>query len=378
MSNVQGNVQVIRRNMSTLKEARTAKRLFVADLWKKPNVISVGVGQKKVRGNKIGEWAVIVTVTNKVSEVSLADGEMVPACLVIDRGVQVLTDVEEGTECRALGDDAVFDPKGRIRPVRGGISIGHKDITAGTLGCILWSNRFQQSVILSNNHVLANSNKASIGDAIMQPGSYDGGNIPDDVIGSLLDFQSIGFTISDCPIGSVVAKAFNAGAMLFGRKTRLLPVSTDTNIMDAAIASIEFVEFSRIVEKIGIPTGMKEALPTMKVRKYGRTTEYTEGEVDQIDVTVSVNYGNAGIAVFEDQISTTAMSAGGDSGSAVFDYHSNSLVGLLFAGSETSTILNPIRPVLERFDLQFTQPVLCLDILDECILRLQMAGLSIV
>ena len=60
---------------------------------------------------------------------------------------------------------------GRIRPAPGGVSIGHRDITAGTLGCLVAKNG--QTFILSNNHVLANSNEADPGDPILQPGPYD-------------------------------------------------------------------------------------------------------------------------------------------------------------------------------------------------------------
>ncbi|MEZ5097178.1 MAG: hypothetical protein R2731_14400 [Nocardioides sp.] len=56
---------------------------------------------------------------------------------------------------------------------------------------------------------------------------------------------------------------------------------------------------------------------------------------------MNVNYGGGRVARFCNQIITTDMSAGGDSGSLVMDWE-NRPVGLLFAGSAVATILNPI------------------------------------
>jgi S1-C subfamily serine protease len=72
--------------------------------------------------------------------------------------------------------------------------------------------------------------------------------------------------------------------------------------------------------------------------------------VTQLDVTVSVLYGTQ-IAVFTNQLMTDARSQGGDSGSAVLDMDKR-VVGLLFAGSTTSTIMNPIQFVLEALQVQ--------------------------
>jgi hypothetical protein len=73
----------------------------------------------------------------------------------------------------------------RHRPLRIGTSIGHFNITAGTLGCLVKPRRGDQPLILSNNHVLADENRGNQGDAILQPGAYDGGKRPKDVIGFL-------------------------------------------------------------------------------------------------------------------------------------------------------------------------------------------------
>ncbi len=68
------------------------------------------------------------------------------------------------------------------RPVPIGVSSGHPAVTAGTLGARVTDGA--NVYALSNNHVYANSNSASIGDGIIQPGTADGGSDPADRIGA--------------------------------------------------------------------------------------------------------------------------------------------------------------------------------------------------
>jgi hypothetical protein len=87
------------------------------------------------------------------------------------------------------------------------------------------------------------------------------------------------------------------------------------------------------------------------VQKSGRTTGHTTDQINQLDVTVSVSYGGTNIAVFKNQLMAGLMSQGGDSGSAVLDMNKQ-VVGLLFAGSTSTTILNPIQFVLDALQVQ--------------------------
>src|SRR3546814_20460298 len=80
------------------------------------------------------------------------------------------------------------------RLARSGISIGHAAITAGTLGGLVRDRETGAVAILSNNHVLANSNQGTAGDAILQPGPADGGTDPGDRIATLARFVEIDFT----------------------------------------------------------------------------------------------------------------------------------------------------------------------------------------
>jgi hypothetical protein len=102
---------------------------------------------------------------------------------------------------------------------------------------------------------------------------------------------------------------------------------------------------------IGKVTGTVEAALGMALRKSGRTTGFTTGEVLVVDATVDVSYGTNQTARFEGQIIAGAMSEGGDSGSLVVSGDPPKAVGLLFAGSSQSTILNPIQLVLDALEI---------------------------
>jgi len=319
------------------------KRRNVAYLLNRKNVVACGVGFKESEGRITDEPCVVVSVAKKVPEAQLSLADIVPKKLD-----QVRTDVQETGVIRALQGHT-----DRWRPAPGGVSIGHVDITAGTLGCLVTRNG--QLFILSNNHVLANSNAAEKGDPIIQPGRYDGGTI-EDQIATLEDFVPINFGTSPptCPIAAGMESFLNWVARLLGSSHRVMAFQEvpDRNLVDAAIArplSDDLVE-RRILE-IGVPKGSREATLGTNVKKSGRTTGFTTGRITQIDVTVQVSYGEGKTATFEDQLMAGAMSKGGDSGSAVLDQE-DYVIGLLFAGSDTTTIINPIQFVLEALRVE--------------------------
>ena len=78
------------------------------------------------------------------------------------------------------------------RPVPIGVSTGHPAITAGTFGSRVKDSN-GEIYALTNNHVYANENLAYIGDEVIQPGTYDGGSVPADTIGTLFAFKDIVF-----------------------------------------------------------------------------------------------------------------------------------------------------------------------------------------
>jgi len=205
---------------------------------------------------------------------------------------------------------------GRFRPLKGGCSISHPLITAGTLGCAIKLGGVKYG--LSNNHVLAAASsaqtpRARIGDPIYQPGVYDGGTEAD-TVGTLYWYKP------------------------FDEK--------GVNVIDAALfkpASQDLL--SEEILDIGLIAGIGAAKEGGNVQKSGRTTGVTVSDVLDVNATVKVDYGIFGLTL-SGQIITNYMADGGDSGSSLLDMDRN-LVGLLFAGSSYVTVHNNIAPIIQ-------------------------------
>lgn len=327
-------------DVTSIKNALKTHR---AQLLDRRNVVATGVGYKIAGGQKTDTLSIMCSVTKKVAASQLSSEDLVPSTI---GGMP--TDVIETGVIRALQS-----PTEKHRPAPGGVSIGHRDITAGTLGCLVKKNG--QIFILSNNHVLANSNAAAIGDPILQPGPHDGGSYPDDHIANLEDFVpiNIGGIPSECPIATGTVSFLNGIAKVLGSSVQLQAIDTQAteNLVDAAIARpLNPEDVKDEILQIGTISGSAEGELGMAIKKSGRTTGFTTGEIQQVDVTVNVQYGTAQIATFTDQLMAGAMSQGGDSGSAVLD-NDNRMVGLLFAGSDTTTIMNRIQNVFSELGL---------------------------
>lgn len=333
--------------MPDQERVRLVKELNKKILMSKPNVVGVGVGEKVSAGGKTGENCVVVLVREKIPLAGLADGEIVPKDV---NGIK--TDVVQVGEIRAL--QARTD---RWRPAPGGVSLGHHQITAGTLGVVVQDRTSASRLILSNNHVLANCNAGSPGDPILQPGAADGGVVGTDQIAQLERFTSIQFGVQppECNIAKGVAGISNVLAGLVGSKHRLNAIQVDSqavNMVDAALARP--VDSSQVLDnilEIGTISGTTTANLGMAVRKSGRTTGLTSGTILVVDATLSVGYGSGRFAIFEGQLVAGPMSQGGDSGSLVVAADSLLAVGLLFAGSEQITIFNPIQAVLDTLQV---------------------------
>lgn len=335
--------------MTRLNEVRQAKTLHQSALLTKSNVVGVGVGLKETHGDTTDEICVKVLVNRKLLPEALLSAELVPKEV---EGIR--TDVIQVGDLRALQA-----PTDRWRPAPGGVSIGHYRITAGTLGCIVRDRDTGERLILSNNHVLANSNDASLGDAILQPGPTDGGKISTDTIGTLLRFIPIQFTTTPgiCDIANIYARLGNMIAKILGSSHRVDVSSINPqaiNKVDAALArpnlDSDVLDEIRNIGEIG---GVLDAELEMPLRKSGRTTDFTTDKVQVLDVTVNVSYGIGRTATFEEQIVTGPMSEGGDSGSLIVHGDSLDAVGLLFAGSNQTTVLSPIQTVLDLLNVTF-------------------------
>jgi hypothetical protein len=238
------------------------------------------------------------------------------------------------TQARRRAAVGAEDPwqQGRTRPLVIGASIGHYRITAGTLAGFVVLRKGGEVRALSNNHVLADEDRGKKGDAILQPGAYDGGRNPQDRIGKL------------------------------DQAVKLKP--RGTNRVDAAVAAVDgrIAYDPRTLRGVGTLAGLAKAPveETRLVEKIGRTTGHTKGRVTAFELDNVVVAYDTGNLRFDDQIEVEAdgagsFSQGGDSGSLVFASEDSGAFGLLFAGSDQGgtnggglTYLNPFATVLAQ------------------------------
>ena len=309
------------------------------NLLKKKNVVGVGYGHKISNGVDTGEPCVSILVEKKVGKKKLRKSALVPN--LVD-GIK--TDVIEVGKIVAL--PATTD---KHRPAPGGVSIGHKNITAGTFGCLVTDGI--DTFILSNNHVIANSNNAELGDEILQPGPADGGTL-EDQIATLEDFEPIKFQGISGEESIIITFIRWILCALFGYGCDEDEEDSSVNLFDAAVARpLDLNNVKNEILEVGTPAGSEWADINQEVQKTGRTTGHTRGKVLQMDADINVSYGLGKTAIFENQIISDIHSQGGDSGSAILN-NNNQVVGLLFAGSDTITVLSPIQPILDTFEVE--------------------------
>lgn len=216
------------------------------------------------------------------------------------------------------------------RPLVAGHSVAHRQVTAGTLGA--WVHRGDGvPLILSNNHVLANSNHAQRRDEIVQPGPLDD-------------------------------RGGRGGAV--GHLERFIRLREKRNTVDAALATVNplYAPQDLAIPEIGpVPghySGSVEDVIGLKVQKTGRTTGHSWGEVRGVTLDLPVDYGEDRPRVMRfDQVleissGNQRFSAGGDSGSLVVD-GDGWAVGLLFAGDNAATYANHIPGVLQALKVDF-------------------------
>ena len=282
------------------------------------NIQGTGIAEKTVEGRPTGELAINIYVREKVPSGENPLKRIRPGFVIEPKLKGFPTDVEEvGQIVKRAANTQV-----RIRPaVPGGVSTGLPQATtgfvyAGTLGCLVRSMKGKTGYALSNNHVFADENRAPGGSPILQPGTLDGG-----------------------AAGDQVAKLSRFVRLRFGR----------VNTVDAALARpVGGIRIDRSVLGLGRVNGSRQPSRGMRVRKTGRTTGTTQGVVLDVVADIKVQY-DQGIALFTNQTSIKGMngiwfSRGGDSGSVILEKGTNSVVGLLFAGSDTQDITFANKP----------------------------------
>jgi hypothetical protein len=336
------------------------------------NVVGVAAGVKWRNGEPTGDPAVLALVTHKVDKAELGEGDLVPTKIgttrtdvleigfpMIERAQMQVPTTVNGTVVREEEQQTVvpqvplFGAEAlarRARPAEGGYSVGHFKITAGTIATCVYDllpgaatgsqpkpgvGMPQRFYVLSNNHVLANVNAAMVGDPILQPGPFDGGTFPADLIARLSRFIPITL---EPPTPRILHR----------------------NLVDAAVAEGQFHDLDREIYWGGYVRGWRRRANVAVgsiVQKTGRTTNFTTGRITAINATVDVGFGGGRIGRFQDQIITTNMSAGGDSGSLITT-PDEVAVGLLFAGSSVATIANQIENVRSLLRVEVAEQIL--------------------
>jgi hypothetical protein len=239
-------------------------------------------------------------------------------------------------------DDGMDHKDKQIPPIALGTSGGWRYDLAngyccgGTLGALIQTGG--KKYILSNYHVFeadivagGNNRVATTGDPIIQPGLID--------------------------VGCNATNAQNVATLVVSSS---LPASN----VDASTAAIitGMVDESGAILEIGtLSSSTVAASINQKVKKSGRTTGLTRSKVNGLNATVSVTYDNecaGGVAftkTFTGQIIIlnrgSKFLAAGDSGSLMVEDEDTNpgAVGLLFAGSSTLAVANPIADVLLFF-----------------------------
>lgn len=286
-----------------------------------PNIQGLGIAERITKGKKLDDLTIKVYVERKLPKSQVEN--LVPSRIEMPNlGLAIDTDVEE------IGRVELEANTSRHRPAMPGCGLGHFEVPVGTFGCLVRKRGEPDTLyVLSNSHVLANQGVCKAGDAILQCGKHDGGKDPDDVIGELAEWVPFQFTEDGFP-----------------------------NTVDAAIARVRKPdEITSVVNQIGVPKGFSTVVRRgMLVRKAGRTTDVTVGEIKDTDYRLPMFYKQEGGALgrvgLRDQVLCTRFTAPGDSGAAVFNMDGK-VVGLHFAGSSSTSIFNRIGNVLQALDI---------------------------
>jgi hypothetical protein len=320
------------------------------------NVHAVGVGRKIVNGTPTETFAVRIYVAQKIAPSLLPprdrlpetiDGlstdiiESPPAFLAARKSRKSSAKAAATVKAavKAAAQTCTDNRRQRQRPVLGGISTAHRNVTAGTIACFCRSTRHGDDPttvhVLSNNHVFANVNRAQIGDDLFQPGPADGGT-NNDHFADLHRFVQL-------KLGGEVP-----------------------NRVDAAIGALRpGVEFRPEICQIGRISGIGQAVEGLAVLKHGRTTGLTEGVVTDESVNSLVGMDHADptvVALFENQLRVDlvaphpAIGLGGDSGSLVLSRAETEAVGLYFANPPSGEygLANHIADVLAELQIELS------------------------
>ncbi len=327
---------VLTKDNPEIRAVIPVQERYTSDLMKIPDVVGTAVGL-----TDDGKPCILVLTKTDIKENALAKGipnplpdnlENVPVRIMVTGEITAF-------KGKPGGGGGVSHTAKQTPPISLGTSGGwHYDLAngyccGGTLGSLV--NIGGSQYVMSNYHVFesdivsgGNSKVAETGDGILQPGLIDincsAANGQD--VATLVLKHSLPNSNVDVGVAKVISGM----------------VKTDGSILEIGTLSSNTVA----------------AAINQAVKKSGRTTGLTRSTISGLNATVSITYDNecAGGAAFTKTFTgqiiianrRSKFLAGGDSGSLmVEDITTNPrAVGLLFAGSTTTAIANPINQVL--------------------------------
>lgn len=302
--------------MSTALDIRNAAEQLLLSL---PGVYGVGIGKNSPESINVYLKSACPKITCNIPE----EIGGVPVKQIVTGKITALGVREQEVQ-------ASINRAARARPYYAGMSISTERTSAGTLGVKCFDAVTREALILTNNHIGANETSiqvqtASVGDAILQPGKYDGGTI-EDRIATL--FRFIGFDIDG-----------------------------ENEVDGAVLRPDNPEEFADEILEIGKVTEIREAKIGDVVRKSGRSTGFTESTVIDTNATIKVDYESSKGITFKNQIIIMpAIGQSGDSGSLIVRKSDDTAVGLLIAGSENITVANRMTIVAEALKIDLGTP----------------------
>jgi hypothetical protein len=236
--------------------------------------------------------------------------------------------------------------------------LGAKVCCIGTLGSLWTKTGVTNPVILSNNHVLDRSGKGAAGEAINQPLQLACSNpgTPPLTVAHLTQGAALKPTANEpgqCP-GSAAPLCGHAPSNVDAAIAEIAVGEVDLSgtILDLGPVGTTSIAASPPSNTIGVPA-LSEG-----VGKSGRTTGLTCSTIESLNLSIRVDYDAtcgdttpAFTAIFVNQVTITggSFSGEGDSGSLVVDTSTARPIGLLYGGSPTSTVANPIQDVIAAF-----------------------------
>ena len=286
------------------------------------NLVGVGVGDKLTRGKSTGTLCIRLYVRKKYRFDEIPSKQRLDRALsdVLPHGV--LTDVVEAglLEQSLRIDDEFPDPTSGTGRARPGCSIspcgcGGTPVPTGTIAALLGESAH---LLMTCAHVLR-PRCSHAHDGVYFPDAYGSGRV---IAGTQL------------LVGAEVGKE---------------------NEVDIAVAELRETLDPEIMF-IGGPKGIGSAAPRMPVHKFGRSSRYTLGYVDDLDfegILLDRSWSPVRRIKYIRQITVLgyqgdAFSTAGDSGALVTEANTNAAIGVLVGGSPETSIVTPIDAVLKH------------------------------